>query len=467
MISEIKKILNNQRGIALMMIMTAIILLMAIYGEFTFESKISRIKATNILDRSQAKLLAESGMQLAVTRLRLYKEAYNKLQSNPSAKQMVPTQLLNQLWEVPFMYPIPVGQNANRAFKDTVDKFTKESLLDGEMKVSIQNISNRLNLNLLRIDMTKFNPDPNAQDGQDHQSLLNMNDAAIMSDVSVDQSLYFLLKKLVDDKKEKDEAFEDRYSRINYQEMVTNLKYYMSDYGGMNQDPLVQDAEANFSQAKLTPKYGPLSSASELYAIPGWNDELIELIQNEFSVYPNTQIDFNKLTANMLKILIPNIQEADVTEFFLYRDDPEKPVMINTLEDFKNYIVKREGLMNETDFDNRMKLFQSKGISFGSNPNLFKVVSEGTFNRSNYTLVAYVVLPKMETGTAGGVQSGAQSGATSGATAGATAGATSGATSGSTSGATSGATAGATAGAAGGAQNAQLLDPRIIEIQIN
>ena len=58
-----------------MMIMTAIILLMAIYGEFTFESKISRIKATNVMDRSQAKLLAESGLQMAMTRLKLYKEA--------------------------------------------------------------------------------------------------------------------------------------------------------------------------------------------------------------------------------------------------------------------------------------------------------------------------------------------------------------------------------------------------------
>ena len=59
--NDFKKILKNESGVALMMIMTAIILLMAIYGEFTFESKISRIKATNVMDRSQAKLLAGLG----------------------------------------------------------------------------------------------------------------------------------------------------------------------------------------------------------------------------------------------------------------------------------------------------------------------------------------------------------------------------------------------------------------------
>lgn len=456
--SDFKKILNNERGVALMLIMTAIILLMAIYGEFTFESKISRIKATNILDRSQAKLLAESGLQMAVTRLRLYKEAYNKVQGNPDAQKMVPTQLLNQLWEVPFIFPIPITDKANRALKDTVEKFTKETLLEGEMKVSIQNISNRLNLNMLRIDMTKFNPDQNVEDGIDPQSALNMSDQAIATDVSVDQSLFFLLKRLVDEKKEKDEAFEDRYANINYQEMLTTLKYFMSDFQSMNQDPLAGEAEANFQQIPLTPKYGPLSSASELYAVPGWNDELIELIQNEFSVYPTTQIDFNKLTANMLKILIPTITEDEVRDFFLWRDDPDVPKFINSKDDFKKYIVTQERLMNETDFDARMKLFETKGISFGSNPNLFKVVSEGSYNRSNYTLVAYVVLPKQE--TAGG--------AAGGATAGAAGGATSGATSGAAGGAAGGATAGAAGGAAGGAaQNAQLLEPRIIEIQIN
>lgn len=452
---DLQKIMNNERGIALMMILTAIIILMAIYGEFTFESKISRIKATNILDRSQAKLLAESGLQLAITRLRLYKEAYNYVQGNQNAKQAVSSQLLNQLWEVPFMYPIPVGGNATRAFKDTVEKFQFESLLDGQMKVSIQNISNRLNLNMLRIDMTKYNPDTSVDDGQDHNSTLNMNEGAILTDVSVDQSLFYLLKRLVDDKKEKDEAFADRYGSINYQELLTNLKYYMSDYQSMNQDPLVGEAESNFQQIPLAPKFGPLSSSSELYTIPGWNDELIELIKNEFSVYPSTQIDFNKLTLNMFKILIPQATEDDIKEFFLWRDNPEQPRFINTLEDFKKYIVQQEHLMNDTDFDNRMKLFQQKGISFGSNPNLFKIVSEGSYNRSNYTLVAFVVLPKNSVGQ---TTAGATTGVTNG-------GVTSGNTTGGTTGTTTGGTTGGTT--AGANQNAQLLEPRIIEIQIN
>ena len=203
--NDFKIILKNERGVALMMIMTAIILLMAIYGEFTFESKISRIKATNVMDRSQAKLLAESGLQMAMTRLQLYKEAFNKLESNATAKAQVPPQLLNQLWEVPWVFPIPVGAGAGIAVKDTIKKFTDDSLLEGNMRVTVSNISNRMNLNLLRFDTAKKTQmDPNEPDPND--GIIDASPSSIMNNVSIDQSLYFMMKRLVDEKKEKDQG---------------------------------------------------------------------------------------------------------------------------------------------------------------------------------------------------------------------------------------------------------------------
>lgn len=429
--TELSQILNNQRGVALIMIMTAIIILMGVYGQFTFESKISRIKATNILDRAQAKLLAESGLQMAMARLRLYKEAYNKVQSNPEAKKMVPPQLLNQLWEVPFIYPIPITPEATRAFRDTVEKFQTESLIEGEMKVTVQNISNRLNLNMLRVDPLTFDPE---KDQEQVSSGLDMNDPTL-SNVSVQQSLYYLLRRVVDEKKEKDEAFEDRHANINYQEMISNLKYFISDEG-IGQDPFAGEAESIFSRIPLMPKRGPMSSSSELYSIPGWNDEIIELIQNEFSVYPNAQVDLNKITANMIRILIPTITDDEIQEFYNVKNDPETPLFFNNKEDFIKYFVDK-GIVNQEQFNERMKLFETKGISFGSNPNLFRIMAEGSFNRSTYTLVAFVVLPTQSQQTSGqGADNDTVSENESGSNQPAN-------------------------------QNAQLLEPRIIEIQVN
>lgn len=456
--NDLKKILNNQKGVALIMIMTAIIFLMAIYSEFTFESKVARIKTTNVLDKSQAKLMAESGLQLAITRLRLYVEAYNKVQSNENAKKAVSPQLLNQLWEVPFVYPIPTPAGASAAFKDTVAEFEKESILEGEMRVTIQSIANRINLNQLRVSYLTFNPET---DTEKISSPLNLSETAIHEDVSTDQSLYFVLRNLINQKSDQDEVFADKYSRINYQELISNIKYYISDQGILAQDPFSAQASAAFQQNNITPKYGSMASSSEIYAIPGWDDELVELIKNEFSFYPSNQIDLNKLTGNLLKLLFPNLMEDDIEEFFRYKNDPQVPRYFNTIEDLKQYFVTTARNLTEEYFDNRIQLFKKQGFTFSSNPNLFRIVSEGIYNRSTYTLVAIVSVGKEKEPQANNPQ-------TTGTTTGET---TEGTTTQPRSGTTGSSTAGTTTSNDGinpnDEQNTQLSEPRIIEIQVN
>lgn len=395
--NEFKKILKNQKGVALIMIMTAIIFLLAIYSEFTFESKISRIKTTNILDKSQAKLMAESGLQLAMTRLKLYVEAHNKVQGNENAKNTVSPQLLNQLWEVPFMYPIPIPPNAPATFKNTVASFEKESILEGEMRVSIQSISNRINLNQLRMSYLTFNPET---DTEKISTPLDISETAIHDNVSVDQSLYYMLRTLITRKSDTDEAFSEKYSRVNYQELISNLKYYISDQGILAQDPFAAQASSSFQQNNITPKYAPLSSSSEIYTIPGWDDELVDLIKNEFSFYPTNQIDLNKISGNMLKLLFPNLMEDDIEEFFNYKNDPQRPRNFNTTEDLKQYFVNTARNLTEEYFNQRIEMFTKQGITFSSNPNLFRIVAEGIYNRSNYTLVAIVSVANQVTNVA-------------------------------------------------------------------
>ena len=450
---DISHILKNQRGVALIMIMTTVIFLLMIYSEFTFESKISRIKTTNILDKSQAKLMAESGLQMAMTRLKLYVEAYNKVQSNETAKSSVSPQLLNQLWEVPFMFPIPVPNGAAAAFKDAVGKFAQESILEGEMRVSIQSMSNRINLNQLRMSYLTYNPETDFDKISSH---LDISETAILNDVSVDQSLYYMLRTLADKKKDTDEIFAEKYSRINYQELVSNLKFYMSDQGILAQDPYAAQASANFQQMDITPKYGPLSSSSEIYSIPGWDDELVELVKNEFSFYPTNQIDLNKLSANMLKLLFPSLMDSDIEEFFTYKNDPTKARYFNTTEDLKKYFVGTARNITEEYFNQRIELFTKQGFTFGSNPNLFKVVAEGIYNRSNYTIIAIVSVGSMTT-TKPNTNNPANPADPDGII-----------PEGSTTTGSTGTGAGTGTGSGTGAeQKTQLYEPRIIEIQVN
>lgn len=468
-----KKLLSNESGVALIMVMTSILILMALWGEFTFESKLSRIKTTNMLDKSQSQLLAESGIELAMTRLKLFKEAYNTWQSNQSAKDTISIQLINQLWEVPFAYPIPVLPDTGAQVKAAIEDFQKDSLLEGEMKVSIQNISNKLNLNMIRLSTLNRPPPPQggaaggagggAVEGDDNGNGIP-DDQETLPDpnFSMEQQFLNYLTKRLREKGDEDENFRERYGNLDPVQLVANLKYYISDKNPRRQnstpiDLLMDNSEQLFNDAKITPKYGPMSSFSEIYLIPGWDDTLVELIRGEFDVFPIVMIDLNKLTENMLRLLLPTINDDEVKEFFQYRDNPEDPHFFNALADFKTYIVDTANIINETTFDDQFDKLKAQGIQFGAAPTLFRILSEGTMNRSVTTLVATVSMPAQEKQTQGGAQAGAQAGQQGGQQAGAQAGQQ------------GGQQAGQQAGAQGGADQSPqlLLDPRIIEMQIN
>ena len=97
--------MNNNRGVALIMVLSSIAILTAIILSFSYEAQINQIRSHNLVDRTQAKLTAESGLKIAMTRLRIYKDIFNKIQRNNTFKQNAPPSLLNQAWSLPFIYP--------------------------------------------------------------------------------------------------------------------------------------------------------------------------------------------------------------------------------------------------------------------------------------------------------------------------------------------------------------------------
>lgn len=407
-----RKILNNQKGIALMMVMTAIVILMALWGEFTFESKISRIKTTNSLDKSQAKMMAETGLELAMARIKFYREAFNQWNKSEQTRSAIPLQLINQLWETPFIYPVPISEKTSAQVKAVIQEFEKESILDGQFQVIIKNISNKINLNLLRINLfdelvnTPQNQSTQATTTSSSSSFSDDPDATSQKDPSfgIEQQLLQFLEKRVQEKRETDEFFDDRYSNLNPAQLVANLKYYISDKDYPVDprsiiDNLLANARDSFEEVNISPKYAPFYSFNELYSIPGWSDELIELIERDFGVFPTVNIDLNKINANMFQLLIPFANEDDVKEFFTYRDSPEDPHFFNKLDDFKSYVVNIANLISSNDFDERFSKFKAQGIEFGVSPSLFEVVSVGTYLSGKQTIRAVVSMPVKDTST--------------------------------------------------------------------
>ena len=133
------------------MVLSAVAIVTPFVVNFSFDTEINKLKVYNIEDRSKAKLTAQSGLQFSMARLRLYKEAYNFLQKNKEAAKVVKPEILDSLWNFPFVYPIPITKKMNAIQKEAINDFTENNVLDGTLRLTIENISNKINLNLLRL----------------------------------------------------------------------------------------------------------------------------------------------------------------------------------------------------------------------------------------------------------------------------------------------------------------------------
>lgn len=378
---------KNNEGIAILMVLTAITIMTTLLINFSFDAKLNRIKSINIQDRAQARLNAESGVELSMARLRLYKAAYNYLEGNKSAKDFVSAQIVNQIWQFPFFYPIPIMESMGEIQKSEINDFSKEMFMPGGLQIDIQNQSLKFNINMLRFSLVqKYNQENDPNRGSDR-------DRDDDKEIKFEDQIVEALRNGILSLERTDEVAYNYYRTLELEKLVAYLKYYISDQNSYEDDLFFRDAQRDFEDIGLSPKYAPMASFEEMYLLPEWDEFLINIIKNQFTVHPNVTIDLNEINADMLKLLIPEISQEEIEAFFAYRDDQKDPKFFNKLETFKSYIVSSAGIMDSGQFDERFGAFQKLGIEFGPAPTLFKIKSVGVFGGAEYTILAYVTMP--------------------------------------------------------------------------
>jgi len=381
---------KDERGIAILMVMATIAILTFIMAEFTFETKLNKIKVYNYQDKLQARLNAEAGLKLALAKLRLYQEGRNLLEKNENLKKTVPGSALQKAVTTPFVYPIPIGDKANIIQKTAVQDFEKESLIKGEITVTMQSVSGFLNPNNLRI------PPPKEEDQNDQDDDDDEDEKAKPAHRYIEDRLVETLEDAMKSKSEEDDTFDALYGNLNASLLVKEMKYWVNAPHSFN-DPERAELEPMYLSKGVTPKHAPFSSIDELYLMEGWPDEIIDLIKDKLTVHEITTIQVNELTKGQLKILFPNITDAQIEEFFKARDGDEElqeeGEKFKTAEDFKRLIVEELGIVQAQEYDEKMKEFEKAGLKIGTAGQLFKIVSDGKFNRATYSITAYTEIP--------------------------------------------------------------------------
>jgi len=395
-----------------MLVLGVITILTFLLADFTFETKLNKIKIYNQQDKIQARLNAESGLNFALAKLRLYQEGRNKIEKDENLKSAFPSSSLEEIIIQPFIYPIPISSKSNIIQRTALDEFTKKILFRGELSVTFTKLSGFLNPNGLRILPPKKNNNPDAaapgfpggEDGltpppppaTDPDDPDQKKAKGEKPDVIIEKKIVETLTRLLKDKSDSDEDFHTKYANLDPQALVKELKYYVND-SALFQDSSRPDIESKFAQKNITPKHAPLASIDELYLLPSWDDAIVDLIKDRLSVHEVSVISINEITIEDLKILFPGINNIQIEEFFKYRDGDEdkkiKGKKFKNQEDFKAAVVTTLGIVTDSEFNERISELKQAGLTIDTSGKLYKVTSRGVFNNAVYNLIAYIDMP--------------------------------------------------------------------------
>ncbi|MBS1958682.1 MAG: general secretion pathway protein GspK [Bdellovibrionales bacterium] len=426
---------KDNRGVALFIVLTAMATLAIFVGEITYTAQINQKLAYDRLDQIKAHSLAKSGLRLALLRIRAYSEIKKTISSATKAmggtaadaNAAVPKAILEKIWNEPITIPfsgdvsgLPLGA------RDAIQKFRKDSSMEGKVYIAIQAQSERFNLNST---ISAFAPSPTVSPTVSPTASPTAsptgtpigtgaaNPSATPIEFDQEQARKLLSDQLKDTfakKFEEDEKFRDRYRNLRPEDLTDEILGW-SDLTYQSQ--AAQRSEHPFKQA-------PFYDISELHYLPSVDDDLFDLLASQYSTGVASAINVNMIKEPVLAALVPLMTPDERKKFFEYRDNLEptdddakaaaaqgKPVSndedhtFKTADDFYKYLKDKVAAFAGSDSkvtDFKTALTQ-RGISITTEESNFIVRIEATINQTKRTLEAYVsLLPDTGTPTTGG-----------------------------------------------------------------
>lgn len=255
---------QDQKGIALFMVIAAVSMLTIMVTEFTYVAQVNARMIFDSADQVKAHFLAKTGLKISLLRLKAYQKVKAFTAGNPAMGAM--GDMVNQIWSFPFLYPIPTTiPGLPVGLKDEIAKFQKESSLEGSFTAVIEAESSKININTF---LTSFQAKKKKDRSVDTSSTRTESDSGRGSGsdskkaeegqfdaVEAKKALKEILVNIVQAKFKEDPDFANEYNDLNMDEMVDNILGWI-DY---------THQPANSSGRQLIPyKHAPFYHISEL-----------------------------------------------------------------------------------------------------------------------------------------------------------------------------------------------------------
>jgi hypothetical protein len=428
---------RDKKGVALFIVLSAMATLAIFVGEITYTAQVNQKLAYDRLDQIKAHSLAKSGLRLALLRIRAYAELKKTLgemnkKTGGAASAAMPKSVMEKIWNEPITIPftgdlsgLPLGA------RGALEKFRKDSGMDGKLYIAVQAQSAKFNLNSTIAAFAPAaspgaspSPSPGAKggtvttgtgDGSGDTSsgaasgspspgpAFNQDEARKLLGEQIRQSLAA--------KFEEDEKFRDRYRNLRPEELTEEI---------ISWSDISYNSEQVASRVTIPLKYGPFYDVSELHYLPSVDDDVFNLLESQFTTGVASAINVNTIKEPVLAALVPQMTAEERKKFFEFRDntgpsaddaaaksgtkDPgTDPSQDNTFKDeaaFFKYIQEKVAFFAGagSKFDEFKNGLAQRGITITTEENNFIVRIEATINQTKRTLEAWVsVLPDKAT----------------------------------------------------------------------
>ncbi|MES3036330.1 MAG: type II secretion system protein GspK, partial [Bdellovibrionota bacterium] len=217
----------------------------------------------------------------------------------------------------------PIVDELGAAAKDEFNKASKESYLDADFDTKIEDESSKIDLNDL------VSPSKVLRENTRKQ-ILNMFKSRI----------------------ESDEAFQERYGNVRFEELVNNIADWMSGQRESLNGGDKKNAYKEYDTESLPPSRA-FRTLSELHLVAGMDDELYNMLEPRVTIYGLRGVNPNTASKDVIMSLDEGITSEIADAAIKRRDTPEEGGPFKTSKagepsDFEAFLRQKGARLSDT-----------------------------------------------------------------------------------------------------------------------
>ena len=280
--------MKSNKGIAILIALFSMTFMVFLAMEVSYESSVDYLVASKEVNRLKAYYAARSGADLALLRVRLYKQAVSQFGETLGGQQ----DILNLIWQMPFAWPPQLPQELAQVDKQGINKTVKESIFQGKYQIFIESENNKIDINALASPIKPLRG-------------------------AIKEQILKLFQNAIDN----NEQFSDKYSNYDFSELINNIIDWIDED---NESLTSGDEGSLYSESgQLQPTNQSFKTMDELHLVAGMNDDFYKILTKNITIYGSGGININSAQKETLMSIDPQLTADVIKELLIRRNDPD------------------------------------------------------------------------------------------------------------------------------------------------